>query len=86
MCVGSLRKALDVVRERIDGEAFVVPWSSIDTTMGMLNVHLDKHAFDAELYAYEPLRPPTIDASARCSPPLSSCGPSTSLSDVNAAR
>ena len=47
------REALDLVRERIDGEAVVVPWSSVDTSMGMLNVHLDEHAFDAELYADE---------------------------------
>jgi WD repeat-containing protein 48 len=56
--VCSPREALDVVRERIDGEAFVVPWSSVDTAMGVLNVHLDEHAFDAELYADELGSPP----------------------------
>jgi hypothetical protein len=49
----SPREALDIVREHIDGEAFVVPWSFVDTSMGVLNVHLDEHAFDAELYADE---------------------------------
>ena len=57
-CVRSPREALDIVRERIDGEAFVVPWSFVDTSMGVLNVHLDEHAFDAELYADELGLPP----------------------------
>jgi len=56
--VCSPREALDIVRGRIDGEAFVVPWSSVDTAMGVLNVHLDDHAFDAELYADELGLPP----------------------------
>ena len=47
------REALDIVRERIDGEAVVVSWSAVDTSTGVLNVHLDEHAFDAELYADE---------------------------------
>ncbi|KAH9958413.1 hypothetical protein BC827DRAFT_1219400 [Russula dissimulans] len=51
--VCSPREALDIVRERIDGEAFVVPWSSVDTCMGVLNVNVDEHAFDAELYGDE---------------------------------
>jgi hypothetical protein len=56
---------LDIVRERIDGEAFVVPWSFVDTSMGVLNVRLDEHAFDAELYADELGLPPdrTLPAS-----------------------
>ncbi|KAH9172516.1 hypothetical protein EDB89DRAFT_2229318 [Lactarius sanguifluus] len=49
----SPREALDIVRERIDGEAVVVSWSAVDTSTGVLNVHLDEHAFDAELYADE---------------------------------
>lgn len=40
-------------RERIDGKAFVVPWSFVDTSMGILNVNLDEHMFDAELYMDE---------------------------------
>jgi len=58
MYVCSPREAIDFVRERIDGEAFVVPWSFVDTSMGVLNVHLDEHAFDAELYADELGLPP----------------------------
>jgi WD repeat-containing protein 48 len=49
----SPREALDIVRERIDGEAVVVQWSALDTSTGVLNVHLNEHAFDAELYADE---------------------------------
>ena len=61
----SPRDALDIVRERIDGEAFVVQWSFADTSMGVLNEHLDEHAFDAELYADELCLPPdrTLPAS-----------------------
>jgi WD repeat-containing protein 48 len=51
--VCSPRDALDIVHERIDGEAFVVSWSFVDTSTGVLNVHLDEHTFDAELYADE---------------------------------
>jgi WD repeat-containing protein 48 len=51
--VCSPREALDIVRERIDGEAVVVSWSAVETSTGVLNVHLDEHAFDAELYADE---------------------------------
>ena len=46
------------MRERIDSEAFVVPWSSVDTAMGVLNVHLDDHSFDAEPYGDELGLPP----------------------------
>jgi WD repeat-containing protein 48 len=64
----SPREALDLVRERIDGEAFVVPWSFVDTSMGVLNVHLDEHAFDAELYADELGLPPDRTLPASISP------------------
>jgi WD repeat-containing protein 48 len=66
--VHSPREALDIVRERIDGEAFVVPWSFVDTSMGVLNVHLDEHAFDAELYADELGLPPDRTLPANLSP------------------
>ena len=66
--VCSPREALDIVRERIDGEAFVVPWSFVDTSMGVLNVHLDEHAFDAELYADELGLPPDRTLPASISP------------------
>ena len=49
--VCSPREALDIVRECIDGEAVVVHWSTLDTNTGVLNVNLDKHTFDVELYA-----------------------------------
>lgn len=62
------REALDLVRERIDGEAVVAPWSYVDTSMGMLNVHLDEHAFDAELYADELGCPPERPLPAGLSP------------------
>jgi WD repeat-containing protein 48 len=64
----SPREALDLVRERIDGETFVVPWSFVDTSMGVLNVHLDEHAFDAELYADELGLPPDRTLPASISP------------------
>ena len=66
--VCSPREALDIVRERIDGEAFVMPWSFVDTSMGVLNVHLDEHAFDAELYADELGLPPDRTLPASVSP------------------
>ena len=66
--VCSPREAIDIVRERIDGEAFVVPWSFVDTSMGVLNVHLDEHAFDAELYADELGLPPDRTLPASISP------------------
>ena len=61
----SPRDVLDIVRQRIDGEALVVPWSFADTSMGVLNIHLDERAFDAELYADELGLPPdrTLPAS-----------------------
>jgi len=66
--VYSPREALDIVRERIDGEAFVVPWSFVDTSMGVLNVNLDEHAFDAELHADELGLPPDRTLPAGISP------------------
>jgi hypothetical protein len=45
-----------------------VPWSYVDTSMGMLNVHLDEHAFDAELYADELGCPPERPLPAGLSP------------------
>jgi len=62
------REALDIVREHIDGEALVVPWSFVDASMGVLNVHLDEHAFDVELYADELGLPPDRTLPARISP------------------
>ncbi|EIW77695.1 WD40 repeat-like protein [Coniophora puteana RWD-64-598 SS2] len=51
----SPRDALEVVRERIEGEASVPVWGKIDTKTGALNVHLEDggRCFDAEVYADE---------------------------------
>ncbi|KAI0321741.1 hypothetical protein OF83DRAFT_1161620 [Amylostereum chailletii] len=49
----SPREALEIVRERIEGEAVVLPWSTVGTKMGVLTVHLNERCFEAELYADE---------------------------------
>ncbi|KAH7889662.1 hypothetical protein F5I97DRAFT_1996070 [Phlebopus sp. FC_14] len=49
----SAREALEAVRERIEGEAVVSPWSTVDTKTGVLTVHLNERCFDAEIYADE---------------------------------
>ena len=49
----SPREALEVVRERIEGEAVVAHWSSVDTKTGVLTVHLTERCFEAEIYADE---------------------------------
>jgi len=49
----SPREALEVVRERIEGEAVVSPWCMADTKAGVLTIHLMDRCFEAELYADE---------------------------------
>jgi len=49
----SPREALESVRERIEGEAVVLPWAAADTKGGLLTVHLTEKCFDAEVYADE---------------------------------
>ena len=49
----SPREALETVRERIEGQAVVNSWSSVDTKMGLLSVHLSDRCFEAEIYADE---------------------------------
>jgi WD repeat-containing protein 48 len=49
----SPREALEVVRERIEGEAVVTPWSVVDTKTGVLTVHLNEKCFEGEVYADE---------------------------------
>ena len=49
----SPREALETVRERIEGQAVVNSWSSVDTKMGLLTVHLSDRCFEAEVYADE---------------------------------
>ncbi|KAI0094173.1 hypothetical protein BDY19DRAFT_6668 [Irpex rosettiformis] len=49
----SPREALDAVKERIEGEAVVASWASVDTKTGLLTVHLNERCFEAEIYADE---------------------------------
>ncbi|KAG8737941.1 hypothetical protein FRC10_007521 [Ceratobasidium sp. 414] len=50
----SPREALDLVRDRIEGEAMTPAWASVDTRVGDLTVHLiEPRCFDAEVYADE---------------------------------
>jgi len=49
----SPREALETVRERIEGQAVVNTWSSVDTKMGLLTVHLSDRCFEGEIYADE---------------------------------
>ncbi|KAF8327930.1 uncharacterized protein EI90DRAFT_2998333, partial [Cantharellus anzutake] len=50
----SPRESLETVRERIEGEAMIASWATVDTKMGSLTVHLSETTcFDAEVYADE---------------------------------
>ena len=49
----SPRESLEAVRERIEGEAVVAHWGSVDTKTGVLTVHLTERCFEAEIYADE---------------------------------
>ena len=49
----SPREALEAIRERVEGEAIVSAWSSVDTKTGVLTVHLNERCFEAEIYADE---------------------------------
>lgn len=50
----SPREALEVVRERIEGEAVVQAWCTLDSSIGNLMVHITSgQAFEAEIYADE---------------------------------
>ena len=49
----SPREALEVVKERIEGEAVVANWAGVDTKTGLLTVHLNERCFEAEVYADE---------------------------------
>lgn len=49
----SPREALETVRERIEGEAVVASWATIDTKTGVLTVHLTERCFEGEVYADE---------------------------------
>ncbi|KAG9008693.1 hypothetical protein FRB93_006239 [Tulasnella sp. JGI-2019a] len=50
----SPREALETVTERIEGEAMVAAWATVDTKIGHLTVHLvEGRCFDAEVYPDE---------------------------------
>jgi WD repeat-containing protein 48 len=48
------KEALDIVRERIEGESSTITWCTVDTRIGSLTVHMEENrCFDAEVYADE---------------------------------
>ena len=49
----SPRESLDLVRERIEGEAVTPAWCMADTKAGELTIHFMDKCFDAEVYADE---------------------------------
>ncbi|CAE6445534.1 unnamed protein product [Rhizoctonia solani] len=50
----SPREALDLVRDRVEGESMTLAWIKVDTRVGDLTVHLEEpRCFDAEVYADE---------------------------------
>ncbi|KAF8635329.1 hypothetical protein AX15_000450 [Amanita polypyramis BW_CC] len=49
----SPRESLEVVRERIEGQAVIPKWASVDTKGGVLIVHLNERCFEVEVYADE---------------------------------
>ncbi len=50
----SPREALETVQERIEGEAMCAAWSTVDTKIGHLTVHIaEGRCFDAEVYTDE---------------------------------
>jgi len=65
----SPRETLEAVRERIEGEAVVSSWCTVDSSIGNLMVHIQyPQCFDGEIYAddagYGSERP--FDEDARC--------------------
>ncbi|KIJ53413.1 hypothetical protein M422DRAFT_222750 [Sphaerobolus stellatus SS14] len=49
----SPREILETVRERIEGECIITPWSTVDTRVGNLTVHVLERCFETEIYADE---------------------------------
>ncbi|KAH8113149.1 hypothetical protein DFH11DRAFT_1510830 [Phellopilus nigrolimitatus] len=49
----SPRQALEIVRERIEGEAVVLAWASADTRIGELTIHILDRCFESEIFADE---------------------------------
>lgn len=49
----SPRQALEMVRERVEGEAVVLQWANADTKIGELTIHIFDRCFEAEVFADE---------------------------------
>ncbi|KAI5123015.1 hypothetical protein M0805_007636 [Coniferiporia weirii] len=49
----SPRQALEIVRDRVEGEAVVLPWASADTKIGELTIHFSDRCFESEVFADE---------------------------------
>ena len=49
----SPREALEAVREKIEGQAVIPKWASVETKGGLLVVHLNERCFEVEVYADE---------------------------------
>lgn len=49
----SPRQALEIVRDRIEGEAVVNPWANADTRIGELTIHILDRCFESEIFADE---------------------------------
>lgn len=48
------REALELVKERIEGEAVVPAWCTVDTKIGALGIHMEQgRCFDAEIHLDE---------------------------------
>jgi WD repeat-containing protein 48 len=48
------RGALELVKERIEGEAVVPAWCTVDTKIGALGIHMEQgRCFDAEIHLDE---------------------------------
>ncbi|TFK59698.1 WD40 repeat-like protein [Pluteus cervinus] len=47
------REMLEIVRERVEGEAMVSQWCVADTKTGVLTIHVNDRCFEAEVYADE---------------------------------
>lgn len=49
----SPRELLEAVRDRIEGECVISPWSTVDTRIGNLIIHVSERCFETEIYADE---------------------------------
>ncbi|KAK2467551.1 hypothetical protein APHAL10511_000406 [Amanita phalloides] len=47
------REALEAVREKIEGQAIIPKWASVEARGGVLVVHLNERCFEVEMYADE---------------------------------